>query len=379
MSSRPDKAKLPEVALLGPLPPPYGGYASYVMLLRGSVLDERFGYHIIDTSHPPLREGIRKPFGLAHLGVRDLWRFWRATRIRSIRLIHVLCAFYPTRRFLQQAAFFRWAGCRGWKRVYDIRAGGFIEFAENSPPRVQRRLGEVLQAAEAVTVEGRPYVGYIEQRWGVRPVLMPSFVSWDETGGRYNAAEQPHDGPLRIVFAGRVAQAKGVVELAEAVAAVHGRADVRLDYVGKVDPDAREAIEKIIYDNSLHDIIRLWGPQPREQFLQHLADGDVYALPTYHRTEGHPNAMTEAMAMGLAVVTCDQGFCADVVADGAGIIVPQRDSDALAQVLEELADAPDRCRRLGDAARRRARELFSDGVMLPRWAELYERLIGDRE
>jgi glycosyltransferase involved in cell wall biosynthesis len=61
---------------------------------------------------------------------------------------------------------------------------------------------------------------------------------------------------------------------------------------------------------------------------------------------------------------------------GAGVLVPQRDSGALAKVLEELAGDPDRRRRMGEAARRRAREHFSDEVMLPRWADLYERLIG---
>jgi glycosyltransferase involved in cell wall biosynthesis len=372
----PNNPTAPKVALLGPLPPPYGGYASYVMLLRGSALAERFGYYIIDTSHARLGGGLSKVFGMAHLAVRDVWRFWRATRIRSIRLIHILGAFYPQRRFLLQAAFFRWAGRKAWSRIYDIRAGAFIEFAENSPKRVQRRLGEVIRSAEAVTVEGRPYVDYIERRWGVRAVHMPAFVCWSETGGRYNVSEEVADGPLRVVFAGRVARAKGVVELAEAVAKIHPRREVRLDYVGEADVEAREAIERLIREHRLEGVITLWGSQPRQAFLDRLAAGHVYALPTYHVTEGHPNAMTEAMAMGLPVVTCDQGFCADVVSGGAGVLVPQRDSGALARVLEELAGDPDRRRRMGEAARRRARERFSDETMLPRWADLYERLIG---
>jgi hypothetical protein len=49
----PNNPTAPKVALLGPLPPPYGGYAFYVMPLRGSLLAERFGYAIIDTSHAP--------------------------------------------------------------------------------------------------------------------------------------------------------------------------------------------------------------------------------------------------------------------------------------------------------------------------------------
>ena len=51
MNCSPNNPTAPKVALLDPLPPPYGGYASYVVLLRESALGARFGYHIIDTSH----------------------------------------------------------------------------------------------------------------------------------------------------------------------------------------------------------------------------------------------------------------------------------------------------------------------------------------
>jgi len=371
----PNNPTAPKVALLGPLPPPYGGYASYVMLLRGSALAERFGYYIIDTSHARLGGGLSKVFGMAHLAVRDVWRFWRATRIRSIRLIHILGAFYPQRRFLLQAAFFRWAGRKAWSRIYDIRAGAFIEFAENSPKRVQRRLGEVIRSAEAVTVEGRPYVDYIRKRWGVEALYMPSFVSWAETGARYHATPDG-GGPMRVVFMGRLYEDKGVVTLAKAVARIARRTAVRLDLIGPSEAGVERQIRRIIDAEGLADVIVMHGAMPtKDRLLALAAQGHVYALPTFRPTEGHSNALTEAMAIGLAVVTCDQGFCADVVSGGAGVLVPQRDSDALAKVLEELAGDPERRHRMGEAARRRAREQFSDEVMLSRWADLYACLL----
>ena len=375
MNRSPNNPTAPKVALLGPLPPPYGGYASYVVLLRESALGERFGYHIIDTSHARLGGGRSKAFGLAHLAVRDVWRFWRATRIRSIRLIHIPGAFYPQRRFLLQAALFRWAGRKGWNRIYDIRAGRFMEFADTAPRRVQRQLDEMILGADAVTVEGRPYVNYIRDRWGVEALYMPNFISWDETGARYRA-DAGGAAPLRVVFTGRLHEAKGVVDLAEAVAKIAQRVPVRLDLIGPPEEGADRKIRAIIEQHGLQDVIVLHGGMPKAQLLELAAKGHVYAMPTFHVTEGHSNALTEAMAMGLPVVTCDQGFCADVVSGGAGVLVPQRDTDALAKVLEELAGDPERRRRIGEAARKRAREHFSDEVMLPRWADLYERLIG---
>ena len=282
---------------------------------------------------------------------------------------------WPRQRFLQQAAFFRWAGRPGWKRIYDIRAGRFIEFAETSPPRMQRLLDKVIRSADAVTVEGRSYVNYIRERWGIEALYMPNFISWAETGARHQAVQNAQ-GPMRVAFTGRLNEDKGVLVLVEAVARLAQRRVVRLDLIGPPQGGVGEKVRAMVDRHNLANVIVMHGQMPKERLLALAAQNHVYALPTFHSTEGHSNALTEAMALGLAVVTCDQGFCADVVSGGAGVLVPQHDPDALAKVLEELAGDPERRRRMGEAARQRAREHFSDEVMLPRWADLYERLIG---
>lgn len=82
---------------------------------------------------------------------------------------------------------------------------------------------------------------------------------------------------------------------------------------------------------------------------------DALCLPT-HR-EGFPNVVLEAAAAGRPVVTTTATGARDSVIDGTtGFLVPVNDSQALAQALKKLATNPALRVRLGDEARRMARQ-----------------------
>ena len=83
----------------------------------------------------------------------------------------------------------------------------------------------------------------------------------------------------------------------------------------------------------------------------------MFVLPS--RFEGMPNALLEAMAAGLAVIVTDASpGPLEVVEPGvSGLVVPSDDPVALAVAMTSLASDPDRCKRMGDAARARIASL----------------------
>ncbi|HWC28393.1 MAG TPA: glycosyltransferase family 4 protein [Solirubrobacteraceae bacterium] len=99
-----------------------------------------------------------------------------------------------------------------------------------------------------------------------------------------------------------------------------------------------------------------------------LAAADVFVLPSTR--EGLSFALLEAMAAGLALVVSDGAGNPEAVGD-AGVVVPAGDSAALAAALERLARDGDERRRLGAAARERARTHFSRARMLDGVAAAY--------
>ena len=88
-----------------------------------------------------------------------------------------------------------------------------------------------------------------------------------------------------------------------------------------------------------------------------LAEAAVFVLPS--RFEGMPNALLEAVAAGLAVIVTDASpGPLEVVEPGvSGLVVPSDDPVALAVAMTSLASDPDRCKRMGDAARARIASL----------------------
>jgi glycosyltransferase involved in cell wall biosynthesis len=103
-----------------------------------------------------------------------------------------------------------------------------------------------------------------------------------------------------------------------------------------------------------------------------LAAMDLFCLSS--RTEGFPNVVGEAMAMGLPCVVTDVGDAAMLVAD-TGVVVPKEDSAALAIGLGQLlAITPDARQQMGQKAKARIHAEFSIDRARERFESIYQRL-----
>lgn len=101
---------------------------------------------------------------------------------------------------------------------------------------------------------------------------------------------------------------------------------------------------------------------------------DIFALTS--RSEGFCLAIAEAMASELPCVAFDVGALNELVVDNqTGFLVSADDSEAFCVALKRLITTPALRSSMGDAAHRRARELFSVEHMVWRYNDLYERLV----
>jgi glycosyltransferase involved in cell wall biosynthesis len=104
-----------------------------------------------------------------------------------------------------------------------------------------------------------------------------------------------------------------------------------------------------------------------------LAATDIFCLSS--RTEGFPNVVGEAMAMGLPCVVTDVGDAAMLVAD-VGEVVPKEDSVALALGLARVLEmTPDARQKLGQKAKARIQAKFTIERARERFETLYEQVI----
>jgi glycosyltransferase involved in cell wall biosynthesis len=166
---------------------------------------------------------------------------------------------------------------------------------------------------------------------------------------------------------------KGHRYLLQAIAAMR-RPDVLLVIVG--DGPQRAALEALAAELRLGDAVRFAANQ--SDVAPWMQAMDVFCLPSY-ANEGVPQALMQAMACGLPVVTTPVGSIAEIVTDGVtGLLVPPEDAPRLAQAIASLLDHDARRHELGERAASVAAERFADALMVDRMLEVFERVTAAR-
>jgi N-acetyl-alpha-D-glucosaminyl L-malate synthase BshA len=160
------------------------------------------------------------------------------------------------------------------------------------------------------------------------------------------------------------------------------RIDVLLEAVARVRP--RESFRLVILAGAdfapfVEDIRRL-GLEGRVIVLERVPDIEDYLQAAdlglfTSDSESFCLSILEAMCFGCPSVATRVGGIPEVVEHGlSGILVAPGDVAALARSMEALIADPARRIAMGEAGRRRARERFSAGVIVPRYEALYRRV-----
>lgn len=107
-----------------------------------------------------------------------------------------------------------------------------------------------------------------------------------------------------------------------------------------------------------------------------LAVLDIFVLPSY-ANEGVPQAIMQAQASGLPVISTPVGSIPEIIEDGVtGLLVPPRDTEALKVALVGLMNEEGLRRSLGAAALAQAQQRYSDGRMLDLMEAIFRRVTG---
>ena len=147
--------------------------------------------------------------------------------------------------------------------------------------------------------------------------------------------------------------------------------DAQLVIVG--EGPQREALQRQVAELGLSARVRLTGHQ--NEVAPWLAALDVFALPSY-ANEGVPQALVQAMFVGVPCVTTDVGAISEVALDEhTALVVARENSVALAGAIDRLLGDPQLRTRLIEAARARARAKFSLNGMLDRMETVFRRAI----
>lgn len=257
----------------------------------------------------------------------------------------------------------------GRRVIYQVHGGALPEeFFKGSHWRTAL-LRRVLAMPDAVVllalVELASYCRFVPMQ---HLVVIPNAIDFR------GLAERPLDGeiqgPLRVVYLGRMVEEKGIREAIEAVAKLlHAGHAMRFILAGSGPEES--AVREQVRALGVADCVSFVGPLFGEDKIALWRNADVFVFPTYHR-EGLPYALLEAMAAGAVPVVTRVGAIPDVMRDGVhGLFVPPKDVDALAKALARLDGDRRLLLGLAQAGRARVLEHYSVARMTAEFENLY--------
>jgi glycosyltransferase involved in cell wall biosynthesis len=155
--------------------------------------------------------------------------------------------------------------------------------------------------------------------------------------------------PYHLLYTGRMARAKGLIEMVEALALlVQAGEDVVLDLVGwpEKGDDVLEEMKQVAVRLLVADRVKFHGPKAAgPELYAHYCTADVYVIASKSDFEGFPRTIWEAMAHSLPVVATNVGSIPDFVGESAELVVPAN-SKELAKAIRMVMKNPIRRREM---------------------------------
>lgn len=176
-----------------------------------------------------------------------------------------------------------------------------------------------------------------------------------------------------ITAIGRLSREKGHADLVEALAIVAGRGG---EWTAVLVGDGPER-------SALKARVAALGLTSRVHFTGYLTEtarvleaSDLMVLPSY--TEGLPNVVLEAFAMGTPVLATKVGGTPEIVGDGCGHLVPAGAPVALAEEIADFLARRDTWRGMAERAAERVERDFGFDARTRRLEGIYDELLGVR-
>jgi glycosyltransferase involved in cell wall biosynthesis len=170
------------------------------------------------------------------------------------------------------------------------------------------------------------------------------------------ALERNAEAPISLGYLSNISVEKGIVEFF-AVLAELGRVGVayKAQIAGPIAPSARRTFSNLLASSANTTYCGPVYDQAKREFYESL---DVLLFPSDYPNEAEPLVIHEAIRSGTHVIACERGAIADILANGAGLVVPKSAFTAAAVDRIRMFDA-DRLdlRRAQHASLEQARRL----------------------
>jgi glycosyltransferase involved in cell wall biosynthesis len=406
-----------KVCLVGNLPEPYGGVASYVYNLSVALLDLKTEIAIFDTrkhSHKKI------PFSLSDYYCSNPDKLYGAVRLFQYLLgsLFSLERINLMRRFFKEFLLFPYLGKRllrvlllSFEIYFFVKKQGTVHLIHSQHAGYRSLsalvVGKTLNIPVVVTVFTSEFTMPKHELWrpvairvcneasqvicisnharrlvlehctNVDPEVIYCGVNSQEFNANYDVNLIREKYGLKdekvVLYVGWFIERKGPLVLLKALSKAK-RKDFKAFFIGP-DHGFQEQMESFVSCNGLSDVIVLLGKVSEEDLHSFYALADVFVFPTITQDEGFGIVAAEAMASETPVVGSRIAAIPEVVLDGVtGFLFAPDDDEDLLTKLEILFDDDELRYKLGQQARQDVLARFSWDITAERTLKVYNAM-----
>lgn len=357
------------VAMVAPVPPPYGGIGNWVLLLDEYVRnrDDVQFFHINTAPVARSLDGRSLWDRIVKQGLVMLWlqrELKQLIRGQAVDAVHITTNGQLS--IVRDLLMLRTAKKKGIPTVYHIHFGRIPEIAQSDTREWKLIRKAMLMADHVIAIDHKTEAAIRQYAPDVSVCFIPN--PFDV---RKVSKIEKSKSKNEIVFIGWVVKTKGIEELLQAWNGIRGSyPDWKLRIVG---PASEEYLAFLKSTYSQKQVV-FEGELPHEDAMQLLSKAALFVLPSY--TEGFPNAVLEAMALEKPIIATDVGAIPDMLA-GCGIVIPSQDADALERGMEKLLNDTALCANLGKEAKQKLNREYALDKVFAEYMGLWKKKVNE--
>lgn len=237
---------------------------------------------------------------------------------------------------------------------------------------------QVLCQATRLHAPSRAVVRLVGEYYGINPATVDIVPHPYRSLGKEPSARASQDDGKMVLYVGRLEVLKGVHLFARIIPPVLRHfPQARFLFLGEDSGFGRLPSMAAWLRRKLGNLAsncEFFGPVPYYQVPEYLQRASVCVFPSLW--DNFPNVCLEAMGAGVCVVGSLRGGMAEMLQDGeSGLLADPHAPETFAEKIITALSDPGLRRRLGQAARQRAHDLYRPEVIVTRQIEAYHKAI----
>lgn len=363
------------ILIIGPLPPPMGGIATFVEdMLKSDIITKYNVLHLNTVRNQKMKKSLPAN---SMLFLKNTLKLVYLLSFKRPELVHIQTSSYMS--FWEKSLFLLISKSFFVKVVFHIHGGAFNRFYENNCIRIKKNLIKfLLIIPDKVFVLSNSWKNFFSQLITENKIsVIPNAVYYN----LYFSDKITNFGFINpncysILFSGLLTKDKGVFDILDAISIVINKyKNVEFIFAGKEDTDDEMSkIRKISIEKNINNNIFLAGELSRIEMTNMYKKSDIFILPSY--IEGMPISLLEAMAAVLPIISTPVGGIPEVIVEGEnGFLITPGDYVSLADKIIKLIENEELRRMISRNNQEKIREKYDWSIVSTKICEEYKKLL----